>query len=257
VWYVIKKIDDRTYIISEPKSSQSNSSFLIMGSKEAILFDSGTGENKSESIIQVTRSLTKLPITLLLSHFHFDHIGNISDFNRIGIPEIQSLKNRISVDSLIDLTKDETLTKNTVTLKVSRSFTVEKDIDLGNRKIKILPTPGHAKESISIIDNENGFIFTGDLIYNGVLLLNDCNAYVKSINEILENSDSKYRVFGSHGKPEVNYKQLVQIEKAIEIYLTDSCSIKPFSKINFFGSTKDIYKIGDVSFIDGYTDVFN
>jgi len=256
-WYIIKKIDDRTYIISESRSSQSNSSFLMIGSREAILFDSGTGENKSESITQVICSLTKLPITLLSSHFHFDHIGNISDFKIIGIPEIQSLKNRISVDSLIDLTQDETLTKSTVTLKISRLFNVEKDIDLGNRKIRILPTPGHTKESISIIDNENGYIFTGDLVYNGLLLLNDCKDYIKSINEVLENSNSTYRVFGSHGKPEVNYKKLVQIKKAIEIYLTDSNSIKPFGQINFFGSTKDIYKIGDVSFIDGYTDVFN
>jgi len=256
-WYLIKKVDDRTFIISEPKSSQKNSSFLILGSKEAILFDSGTGENKSESIILITRSLTKLPITLLLSHFHFDHIGNISDFNRIGMPEIQLLDNRISVDSLIYLTNSETLTKSTVTLKISKFFTVEKDIDLGNRKIKILPTPGHSKESISIIDSENGLIFTGDLIYNGLLLLDDCNAYVKSINEILENSDSKYRVFGSHGKPEVNYRQLVQIKKAIEIYFADSSSIKPIGQINFFGSTKDIYKIGDVSFIDGYIDAYN
>jgi hydroxyacylglutathione hydrolase len=256
-WYIIKKIDDRTYIISESRSSQNNSSFLIMGSREAILYDSGTVENKSESITQVICSLTKLPITLLSSHFHFDHIGNISDFKIIGIPEIQSLKNRISADSLIDLTQDETLTKSTVTLKISRLFNVEKDIDLGNRKIRILPTPGHTKESISIIDNGNGYIFTGDLVYNGLLLLNDCKDYIKSINEVLENSNSKYRVFGSHGKPEVNYKQLVKIKKAIEIYLKDSSSIKPFGQINFFGSAKDIYKIGDVSFIDGYTDVFN
>jgi hydroxyacylglutathione hydrolase len=256
-WYLIKKIDDRTFIISEPMSSQSNSCFLILGSKEAILFDSGTRENTSKSITQITRSLTKLPITLLLSHFHFDHIGNISDFNRIGMPEIQLIKNGISVDSLIDLTKAETLTKSTLTLKISKLFPVGKDIDLGNRKIKILHTPGHSKESISIIDNENRLIFTGDLIYNGLLLLDDCNAYVKSIDEILEISDSKYRVFGSHGKPEVNYEQLVQIKKAIEIYLTDISSIKPIGQINLFGSAKDIYKIGDVSFIDGYTNVFN
>ncbi len=255
-WYSIEKIDDRTYIISEPGSSQGNAVFLIMGSKEAILFDAGTGENKHESIAQLIRSLTTLPITVLLSHFHFDHIGSIGDFNRIAMPDILSLKDRISVDSLIDLKQDETLTKSTVTLKISGLFPVEKDIDLGNRKIKILPTPGHTKESISIIDNENGYIFTGDLIYNGLLLLDDGRAYVNSINVILENSDAKYRVFGSHGKPEVNYGQLVQIRNAIEMYLTDSSSIKPLRQMDFFGSTKAMYKIGDVSFIDGYSDVF-
>lgn len=255
-WFSVKEIDYRTYIISEPKSTQGNSSFLIFGEKEAILFDSGTGENRNESIAHVTGSLVKLPLTLLLSHFHFDHIGSVHDFNQIGIPEIQLLKNRLSVDSIINITRDETLTKDSVTFKISRLFPVGKEIDLGNRKIKILHTPGHSKESISIIDNENGYVFTGDLIYNGLLLLDDCNAYIKSINEIVENSDSKYRVFGSHGKPEVNYEHLAQIKKAIECYLADSCSLKPVSQISFFGSTKDVYQIENISFIDGYADAF-
>jgi glyoxylase-like metal-dependent hydrolase (beta-lactamase superfamily II) len=256
-WFLVEKLDNRTYIISEPNSSQGNSCFLIMGDKEAILFDSGTGENKLKSITQVTDSLTKLPLTLLMSHFHFDHIGNVNDFNRIGIPEIQLLKKRLSVDSLLDLNRDEVLTKDKVTLKISKLFAVGKEIDLGNRKIKILYTPGHSKESISIIDNENGYIFTGDLVYNGLLLLNDCNAYIHSINDILKNSDSRYRVFGSHGKPEVNYERLTQIKKAMDCYLADSCSYEPVRQIIFFGSTKDVYKIENISFIHGSTDAFN
>lgn len=126
-----------------------------------------------------------------------------------------------------------------------------------NRKIKILHTPGHSKESISIIDNDNGCVFTGDLIYNGLLLIDDCNAYINSINEIIEESTSKYRFFGAHGNPETGYERLFKIKDAIEYYCTDSCSVKPFRQISFFGTPKNIYKIGDISFMDGYTDAFN
>ena len=126
-----------------------------------------------------------------------------------------------------------------------------------NRKIKILHTPGHSKESISIIDHENEYVFTGDLIYNGLLLIDDCNAYINSINEIIENSTSKYRVFGAHGKPETGYERLLKIKDAIEYYRSDSCSVKPFRQIRFFGTTKNVYNIADVSFIDGYSDAFN
>ena len=73
---------------------------------------------------------------------------------------------------------------------------------------------------------------------------------------MLGNTDSKYRVFGSHGKPEVNYEQLIQSKKAIETYLTDS-SIKPVGQIDLFGSIKNIFKVGNVLFVDGYIDVFN
>ncbi len=255
-WYRLSKIDNRTYIISEPESSQNNSCFLIMGSKEAILFDAGTGENKDENLSQIIGSLTNLPLTVLLSHFHFDHIGNISDFNSIGIPEIPVLKDKISVDSLLYLTNKETLSKKTLTLKVSRFFPLETDIDLGNRKIKILHTPGHSNESISIIDNENGYIFAGDLIYNDLLLLNDCDAYVNSIDRLIESSDPKYRVFGSHGNPEVDYQRIFKIKAAIDSYRKDRGAVQPFRQINFFGSTKDLYKIEEVYFINGYEDAF-
>jgi len=255
-WFVVERLDSRTYVISEPNSSQGNSCFLIIGEKEAILFDSGTGESKMRSITQVTDSLTKLPVTLLLSHFHFDHIGNINEFNRIGIPEIELLKNRLSADKLLNLDRSEVLSKDKVTLKISRMYAVGKEIDLGNRRIKIVHTPGHSKESISIIDNENEYVFTGDLVYNGLLLLNDCDAYIHSIDKIINNSNSNYRIFGSHGKPEVNYERLAQIKKAIESHHAGNCINESVHQINLFGFTKDVYKIGNISFIDGYTDVF-
>ena len=154
------------------------------------------------------------------------------------------------------LTNAETLGKDTINLKVSNLFPVGKEIDLGERKIKIILTPGHSKESISIIDSENKYIFTGDLIYNGLLLFDDSDAYLKSINRIIENSDSAYRVFGAHGKPEVKYERLTQIKQAIEYYHTVNNTITPVRQINLFGTLKNVYQIDHVSFIDGYTDAF-
>lgn len=39
-WFEIVKLDSKTYIIKEPFSSQNNSCYLIIGEKEAIIFDS-------------------------------------------------------------------------------------------------------------------------------------------------------------------------------------------------------------------------
>ncbi len=255
-WFLVEKLDDRTYIISEPNSSQGNSSFLIIGDEEAILFDSGTDENEGKGITHITDSITNLPLTLLLSHFHFDHIGNADEFPLIGIPELSFLKNRFATDSILNLSYEEVLSENTKSLKISKLFPIGKEIDLGNRKIFILHTPGHSKESISIIDKENKYIFTGDLVYNGLLLINDCNKYVNSINTLINNSDSTFRMFGSHGKPEVDFEQLQKIKDALECFEKPECKPESIKQINFFGSVKDLNNIGGISFIVGYVDVF-
>ncbi|MBS2210908.1 MBL fold metallo-hydrolase [Carboxylicivirga mesophila] len=255
-WYQIQQLNKRTYSISEPNSSQRNSSFLIIGEKEAILLDAGTGENKMQSMAQVANSLSPVPVTLLLSHFHFDHIGGASDFRKVGLAALPFLANRLSADSILVLTKTEVLSDDTISLKIDRLYPVGEAIDLGNRNIQVLHTPGHSKASIALIDHEQRYIFTGDLIYNDLLLVNNCEAYLQSINTIQEHSNAGYRIFGSHGTPEVDYAHLVKVKEALTAYLADDGSFDSIRNISFFGTPKEVYQKGDVAFIVGYSDVF-
>ncbi|MFA8433391.1 MAG: MBL fold metallo-hydrolase [Marinifilaceae bacterium] len=255
-WFVVEKLDNKTYVISEPNSSQGNSCFLLLGDREAILFDSGTGENEGKGIARITDTITNLPLTLLLSHFHFDHIGNTEEFSRIGIPELDCFRSRIARDSILNLSCKEVLSENTKSLKVSKCFPVGEEIDLGNRRITILHTPGHSRESISIVDRENKYVFMGDLAYNGLLLVNDCRKYVNSINCLLNRSDSTYRFFGSHGKSEVGFAHLQRIGDALECYQNPEWKPESVKQINFFGVVKDLITVDGVSFIVGYRDVF-
>jgi AraC-like DNA-binding protein len=42
-------------------------------------------------------------------------------------------------------------------------------LDLGEREVRVLYTPGHTEDSVSLLDIEAGMIFTGDFIYPGPL----------------------------------------------------------------------------------------
>ena len=42
-------------------------------------------------------------------------------------------------------------------------------IPLGDRELYVVHTPGHSKESISLLDTENQLLLTGDYLYTGPL----------------------------------------------------------------------------------------
>ncbi|GAB3056697.1 hypothetical protein JCM19029_12160 [Salinicoccus sesuvii] len=52
-------------------------SFLLVGKKKAVLIDTGLG---IDNIKRITDQLTILPIDVITTHVHVDHIGNHKKF---------------------------------------------------------------------------------------------------------------------------------------------------------------------------------
>ena len=59
-WYAVEVIDAQTFAINEPKSSQYNTSYLIVGNERAVMFDAGSSERPagSKSMRQVAALYT-------------------------------------------------------------------------------------------------------------------------------------------------------------------------------------------------------
>ena len=60
--------------------SEETISYLIIGQTQALLFDTSMGIG---DIRRVTKELTKLPIAVLNSHTHADHVGGNWQFDTI------------------------------------------------------------------------------------------------------------------------------------------------------------------------------
>ncbi|MBL8039669.1 MAG: MBL fold metallo-hydrolase [Nitrospira sp.] len=85
-WYAVEAIDAQTFAINEPKSSQYNTSYLLVGENRALMFDAGSGERPagSRSMREVAaRYAGNKPIMLILSHFHYDHIADTAAFDGV------------------------------------------------------------------------------------------------------------------------------------------------------------------------------
>src|SRR5262249_28056244 len=90
-WFVVYRVGDGVFAISEPYQFQEVISYLIVGSKSALLFDTGLGIG---NIKRVVDGLTALPVTVLNSHTHFDHVGGNADFPRILAMDTEYTKAR-------------------------------------------------------------------------------------------------------------------------------------------------------------------
>lgn len=182
-WFKVYKVGHNVFAIVEPYNFEEAISYLIIGENKALLFDTGIGV---ESISTIVKQLTKLPIIVMNSHSHYDHIGGNYEFDNIFSLNTDftnkhalegwshdSVKHEVTQESIC-LQK----VPNLDTAKYSiRSYTISKyindgeEIDLGNRKIKIISLPGHTPDAIALHDKKYKYLWTGDTYYEGPIYL--------------------------------------------------------------------------------------
>ena len=79
-WFEVYRPALGVFASYEPHQFEEVISYLIVGEKRALLFDTGMGIS---DIKKVTAELTKLPIFVLNSHTHNDHVGGNWEFDAI------------------------------------------------------------------------------------------------------------------------------------------------------------------------------
>jgi glyoxylase-like metal-dependent hydrolase (beta-lactamase superfamily II) len=57
-------------------------------------------------------------------------------------------------------------------------------IDLGDRILEVIPTPGAHKDGISLFDPYSGFLFTGDLFYPGKIQIGNFKDFTASLDRL-------------------------------------------------------------------------
>jgi hydroxyacylglutathione hydrolase len=164
-YFAVEDLGDGTFAIGEPRYYQQNYSYLIVGLKQAVLFDSGSGTRDMSGVVA---GLTKRPVTVIVSHLHFDHLGGITPFGRVAMIDLPETRADVSA-ALFKPSRYEYM--GFFDGRVAPSFRVAEwlasgaVIDLGGRVLQILSTPGHTPSSVALFDATNRRLFIGDFIY--------------------------------------------------------------------------------------------
>ena len=224
-YFTVEPIGLGTYAIGEPRYLQQNYSYLIEGTNRALLFDAGPG---IRDIRATAEALTDKPITFLASHFHYDHVGNEVTFDHIAVVDLPELRERAK-DGQLTLTDMEHLGGaegfDAPTWQVDQWWAPGSQIQLGGRSLWLLYTPGHTTDSISLWDEANGMLFSGDYIYPGPLygfLPNSTmRDYLATARTLTEMMPPDTRIYGAHrtqppGAPLLERQDLVDLRRALE-----------------------------------------
>ena len=177
-------IDRHTWRIEEYDAASSVYMYLLEGTRESVLIDTGFGMINIKEIVQM---LTKLPVFVINTHGHFDHTGGNSLFSKVYQHEAD-----VVVYHSHNSKKMQQLFPQYVFSKPLEKITAIHDgdvFDLGARTLEVIHSPGHSIGSICILDREQRWLFTGDTCCKADVLLNlDCcttvEKYMKTIQKL-------------------------------------------------------------------------
>lgn len=230
-WFKVYDVGNNVYAITEPYNYQEVIPYLIIGKDSALLFDTGMG---LDSISLVVKELTKLPVIVINSHTHYDHIGGNAEFTNIIAVDTPFTIHNAQYGWAHNVVKDEVtpgavcfdkLANKDTAAYCIRPFHVKrfvKDgyiINLGGRQLKVIATPGHTPDAIALLDKANGCLFTGDSFYEGTIWLfaygTNLKAYQKSMAKLAKLQPVLKILYTSHNTPVAQPSQLSALNAAI------------------------------------------
>ncbi len=235
-WFQVYETAPNTYAIVEPYHIQEAISHLIVGEDSAVLFDSGMGFLPIRPIVE---QITSLPVSVLNSHTHYDHVGGNHEFPTVLAVDTEYTRANMagfSNDRLaIDLGPDafcKGMPKGfdpaaffTKPWRATRFVSDGDVLELGGRKLEALQVPGHTPDSMALLDAENGLLFTGDSFYDAAIWLfvpeTNLADYGRSICRLAALESSVTYLLGAHNVARVDAGAATRVRQAYETLRSD------------------------------------
>jgi glyoxylase-like metal-dependent hydrolase (beta-lactamase superfamily II) len=203
-WYETIPFADGITLIHEPWMTPffRCNMWHVRGRDRDLLVDTGLG---AVSLRQHVALLRDRPVTCLSSHTHFDHIGSTHEFddrlahaaeasvldapvNDATLFSYYASGNR-DAEMFIVQPEGWDAASYRITPAPATGLVGEGDvIDLGDRQLTVLHTPGHSPGHLSLWEERTGTLIAQDVIYDGALVVDcegaDMAAYLASMRRL-------------------------------------------------------------------------
>jgi glyoxylase-like metal-dependent hydrolase (beta-lactamase superfamily II) len=234
-WFEIFRLTKNVLAIYEDGQFEEVISYLVLGDKKAALIDTGNGIGNIKALVD---RLTDLPVMVLNTHTHGDHIGGNHLFDEILVYETEFSKKRAEKGQtkeqmghyldgdmvwkpLPDYFDPENWKINP--FKVTRWLKDGDKIDLGGRTLEVIHTPGHSPDSVCLLDRDNKLFWTGDSFYPAPIYIyaptTNLDQFIESFTKMVSFSPYYEQVLPSHNEPEIEkhlIKECLEAAKGIK-----------------------------------------
>jgi len=262
-WFRTRKLSDGVWLVAEPALVNL---WLITGSERAVLLDTGCGISPLRPVIS---ALTDLPVTVVNTHYHSDHIGGNCEFDEIITHEVGAdliakplaeewrtgfasyvrdllacadayreidRKHFHLLESFNDIgplpAGFDLDSWDIVTGPPTATVADGDRIELGDRTLVVMHTPGHTPDSICLYDERDSLLFTGDTVLTGANLAQfneaDIGTYAASTRRLADIADDVSLVVPHHyGRTTIDSGFLVEVANGMEEVAAGEATLVP------------------------------
>jgi glyoxylase-like metal-dependent hydrolase (beta-lactamase superfamily II) len=197
-WYETIRMADDITLIHEPwiKPFFRCNIWHARGRDRDLLFDSGLGH---VSLRRHVALVSERKLVCVASHTHFDHIGCHHEFadrcvhpaeaHILADPRAEwTVADRYATDEMFDGMPEgwDASKYRILAAPAGRVLEHGDTIDLGDRALEVVHTPGHSPGGIALYEKKTGVLLSGDIVYDGPLIDDAYHSLVEDYVATLE-----------------------------------------------------------------------
>lgn len=181
--------------------------YLLIGEEKAMLIDTAYGEGNLREYVE---QITDKPVMVVNTHGHFDHTGGNAQWEEAYLSEASSKDCKIAfTQDMYEKMKEKSYPDYKVNI-VSEGY----KFDLGGRTVEVIDIPAHHEGSIALLDSGSKFLFTGDELEAGQVLifgddvLSRIRKHKENMEKLKKRSDEFEALCPAHNGNPINKKYI-------------------------------------------------
>ena len=137
--------------------------------KEAAIIDPGIVDNREIDAIDAFLAHNNLkPVAVINTHLHIDHaLANTGLANKYNIPVMAHADDAFLGERMRSQAQEFGLPFRIESAGVSHNLADGEKIKIGSGELEVIHVPGHSPGGIGLYDAKDGFLISGDSLFEG------------------------------------------------------------------------------------------